>query len=591
MKNKKRILAFWLAFSMAFSLAGCGVENSENEKSKHWEKLKAENAESSDTEGITGNTNSTVSDTTSDDNGKADSDNSWEKASTTAYGKYPELVTYTLGQLNGANNSNLPEGNTYEDNAYTRYLKEILNVQNQSIYMEREDRYNDYVNVLVNDHTLPDVLVVCDRETLYNLVENDLIEDLTEVYANCTSPRIKAMYNSYGSQLLGAGTFDGKLMALPEAVIDHGPCLLWLRKDWMEQLGLEEPESFEEAMDIIQAFQENRMGAEEGEEPVGLVCDTNLVSVTSQNYSVEPVFEKFYAYPRRWIKDENGEIVYGSRTKETKSALAYLRELYKRGILDQNFALRAQNNLRDLVVEGKCGAFFGLWWTPNNPLMDEIENDPEADWEPYYLTADYQEKNNVYTSFSDNKYVVVRKGYEHPEIIMKIVSVLFDYSRFEDKENADEINSYFGLNVDPTARPLVINVDYNEAIYNVTKDIRRVIAGTQKESNLSALEKSYYSACIKYLSGEDVTAEDWAAYKSRISAVGVLVDGNYKPLQRQYLEESDGEVPNILASLEKNAFIQLIMGEQPMDYFDTFVQEWYAQGGQELTEKIREENS
>ena len=591
MKNKKRILAFWLAFSMAFSLAGCGVENSENEKSKHWEKLKAENAESSDTEGITGNTNSTVSDTTSDDNGKADSDNSWEKASTTAYGKYPELVTYTLGHLNGANNSNLPEGNTYEDNAYTRYLKEILNVQNQSIYMEREDRYNDYVNVLVNDHTLPDVLVVCDRETLYNLVENDLIEDLTEVYANCTSPRIKAMYNSYGSQLLGAGTFDGKLMALPEAVIDHGPCLLWLRKDWMEQLGLEEPESFEEAMDIIQAFQENRMGAEEGEEPVGLVCDTNLVSVTSQNYSVEPVFEKFYAYPRRWIKDENGEIVYGSLTKETKSALAYLRELYKRGILDQNFALRAQNNLRDLVVEGKCGAFFGLWWTPNNPLMDEIENDPEADWEPYYLTADYQEKNNVYTSFSDNKYVVVRKGYEHPEIIMKIVSVLFDYSRFEDKENADEINSYFGLNVDPTARPLVINVDYNEAIYNVTKDIRRVIAGTQKESNLSALEKSYYSACIKYLSGEDVTAEDWAAYKSRISAVGVLVDGNYKPLQRQYLEESDGEVPNILASLEKNAFIQLIMGEQPMDYFDTFVQEWYAQGGQELTEKIREENS
>ena len=591
MKNKKRILAFWLAFSMAFSLGGCGVENSENEKSKHWEKLKAENAESSDIEGITGNTNSTVSDTTSDDNGKADSDNSWEKASTTAYGKYPELVTYTLGQLNGANNSNLPEGNTYEDNAYTRYLKEILNVQNQSIYMEREDRYNDYVNVLVNDHTLPDVLVVCDRETLYNLVENDLIEDLTEVYANCTSPRIKAMYNSYGSQLLGAGTFDGKLMALPEAVIDHGPCLLWLRKDWMEQLGLEEPESFEEAMDIIQTFQENRMGAEEGEEPVGLVCDTNLVSVTSQNYSVEPVFEKFYAYPRRWIKDENGEIVYGSLTKETKSDLAYLRELYKRGILDENFALRAQNNLRDLVVEGKCGAFFGLWWTPNNPLMEEIENDPEADWEPYYLTADYQEKNNVYTSFSDNKYVVVRKGYEHPEIIMKIVSVLFDYSRFEDKENADEINSYFGLNVDPTARPLVINVDYNEAIYNVTKDIRRVIAGTQKESNLSALEKSYYSACIKYLSGEDVTAEDWAAYKSRISAVGVLVDGNYKPLQRQYLEESDGEVPNILASLEKNAFIQLIMGEQPMDYFDTFVQEWYAQGGQELTEKIREENS
>ena len=53
----------------------------------------------------------------------------------------------------------------------------------------------------------------------------------------------------------------------------------------------------------------------------------------------------------------------------------------------------------------------------------------------------------------------MRKGYEHPEIVMKIIRVLVDYSRFEDEENADEINSYFALNVDPTARPLVINGD------------------------------------------------------------------------------------------------------------------------------------
>ncbi len=602
-KNKKRMLAIGLAFSMAVSFGGCGAQSAGKEEAVSEEQA-GEGTEAlgqeadgevmeGDSDSADSSSGATVSadDTQTDSGNDAASDSAWKKASSTPYGKYPELVTYTLGQLSGANNSNLPEGNSYEDNAYTRYLKEILNIQNQNIYMERDDRYDDYVNVLVNDHTLPDVLVVCDRETLTNLVENDLVEDLTEVYANCTSPRIKAMYNSYGSQLLGAGTFDGRLMALPEAVIDHGPCLLWMRKDWIDQLGLEEPTTLEEAMDIIQVFQENRMGAEEGEDPVGLVCDTNFVSTTSQNYSVEPVFEKFYAYPRRWIRDENGEIVYGSLTEETRSAVAYLRELYERGILDQNFALRAQNNLRDLVVEGKCGAFFGLWWAPNNPLMDEIENDPDADWEPYYLTADYQEKNNVYTSFQDNKYVVVRKGYEHPEIVMKIISVLFDYSRFEDDENADEINSYFALNVDPTARPLVINVDYNEAMYNVTKDIRRVIAGTQKESNLSALEKSYYSACVRYLSGENATVEDWAAYKSRVSAVGVLVDGHYKPLQRQYLAESDGEVPNMLATLEKNAFIQMIMGEQPMEYFDTFVQEWYDQGGQELTEKIREENS
>ena len=140
-------------------------------------------------------------------------------------------------------------------------------------------------------------------------------------------PCITAMVPSFSVQDL-----DGKLMALPEAVIDHGPCLLWMRKDWMDQLGLAEPETLEEAMDIIQVFQENRMGAEEGEDPVGLVCDTNFVSTTSQNYSVEPVFEKFYSYPRRWIKDKDGEIVYGSLTEETDLPLlicvSYMKEEY-----------------------------------------------------------------------------------------------------------------------------------------------------------------------------------------------------------------------------------------------------------------------
>ena len=582
-KWKKRILCITLFFGLA--ITGCGSGATEEKENSQ---VLSEGSSSGDVL-----VNGKAEDSKEEDTTEADADK-WKRAAGTPYGKYPQLVTYTLGQMSGANNSNLPEGNTYEDNAYTRYLKQILNIQNRNIYMESEDRYDDYVKVLVNDHTLPDVLVVSDREILNTLVENDLVEDLTDVYENCASARIKAMYNSYGPQLLGAGTFDGKLMALPEAVIDHGPCLLWMRKDWINQLGLDEPQTLEEAMEIIRVFQENRMGAEDGEDPVGLVCDTNFVSTTSQNYSVEPIFEKFYAYPRRWIQDENGVIVYGSLTEETKAAVAYLRELYAQGILDQNFALRAQNNIRDLVVQGKCGAFFGLWWAPNNPLMDVIESDPQADWEPYYLTADYQQKDNVYTSFQDNKYVVVRKGYEHPEIVMKIISVLFDFSRYEGAEgtdDAEEINSYFALNVDPTARPLVINVDYNEAIYNVTKDIRRVMAGTQKESNLTALEKSYYDACMVYIDGTDATVEDWAAYKSRISAVGVLVDGHYKSVRRQYLAESDGEVPNILATLEKNAFIQMIMGEQSMDYFDTFVEEWYEQGGQELTEQIRKENS
>lgn len=513
----------------------------------------------------------------------------WDIAETSPLGKYPELVTYTLGQMKGTNNSNLPEGQTYEDNAYTRYLKKTLNVQNKNIFMESEERYDEALNILVKDRNLPDIFLVSDRETLEELVENDLIEDLTEVYKSCASDKIQEMYESYGKELLASGTFDGKLFALPETAIDDGSQLLWLRRDWMEQLGVKEPKTLDEALSVIRAFQENRMGAEEGEDPVGLVCDPGLVGTVSTSYSVDSVFEMFGAYPQQWIKNADGEIVYGSLTEETKEALGYLRELYKQGILDPDFALRAQNNIRDLVVNGKCGAFFGLWWTPNNPLMDEYRKNKETDWEPYYLTADAKRTVEVYSTFWDSKYVVVRKGYEHPEIVMKILSVLFDYSRYE-AEDADEVNSYFALNVDPTARPLMINVDYNEATYMVTRHIREALyspGDAKTREDLSAIEVSYFDACREYLGAEVSSVEAWAAYKSRISAVGLLVDANYHAPEKKYLGDGDGEIPQTLRSLEKKAFIQIIMGKKPVSSFDSFVEEWYRKGGDSLTERVR----
>ena len=60
---------------------------------------------------------------------ETDTQAKWQEAEHTPYGKYPETITYTLGKISGGNHSNLPAGDTYEDNGYTRYLKKMLNIQ------------------------------------------------------------------------------------------------------------------------------------------------------------------------------------------------------------------------------------------------------------------------------------------------------------------------------------------------------------------------------------------------------------------------------------------------------------------------------
>ena len=94
------------------------------------------------------------------------------KAMHTPLGKYPETVTYTLGKIAGANNSNLPVGDTYENNAYTRYLKKILNIQNEDVFeLQDGNTYEEAVNVAIEDRDIPDVLVVKGRDNLLRLIE------------------------------------------------------------------------------------------------------------------------------------------------------------------------------------------------------------------------------------------------------------------------------------------------------------------------------------------------------------------------------------------------------------------------------------
>lgn len=526
----------------------------------------------------------------SDDSGTADPESDqaeWEEAAHTPLGKYPETVEYTLGKISGANNSNLPAGDTYEDNAYTRYLKEILNIQNVDIFeLEAGGSYEEALEMSIADRSIPDVLVVNGRDNLEKLVKAGLVEDLTSVYEECTTDVIKEMYASYGEDLLGSATFDGKLYAFPNTAIDDGHMLLWLRADWIRELGLEEPRTMDEAMQIIKAFVENDIAGDG--RTVGLACSTGLIAGSSETYGVDGIFTKFGSAPEKWILDDEGNVVYGSVTSETKEALRYLNRLYQDGILDSRFLLRKTDNIDELLINGYCGAAFGRWWAPNNPLSLSYSEDKSAEWKPYLFAEDVQDEPQTFESYDEWMYVVVRKGYEHPEIVGKYVSAIFDYSRYEDDHYASEVNDYFSINVDPTARPMNINVDYIDALYRCGDNLQKALEREISVTELSGLEKSYYNTCRSFLNGNLTTANGWAAYASRIQAVEVLDSIGTRKKPAISLGAADADIPQNLQDLESTAFLKIIAGEEPVDYFDTFVQEWYAGGGGELTENVRD---
>lgn len=522
----------------------------------------------------------------------------WKTAETTPFGRYPEEVIYTLGKMTGMNNSNLPKGDTYEDNGYTRYLKKQLNIQNKDVFEAGEnDNYQETVSMTIASRELPDVMVVNDMDMLQLLVDNDLIEDLTQVYEDCTSSRIKDIYNSYGSEILDNVTFDGKLMALPETNIDDGPSLCWLRKDWMDKLGLDAPKTVEDVENIVHEFVQKDPGGNGKGETVGLVCDDELTGGCGYSYEYQNdiIFASFGAFPKQWIYNKDGEVVYGSVQNEAKAALGKLRKMYQQGTLDNNFLMRESNNIIELIVSGKCGSFFGPWWSPNNPLMSAMQKNPNAEWQPYLIQTDKDGQTSFASQNPNDKYVVVRKGYKHPEIVMKIVSVLFDDLRY-DEEDVREMERYYQDNVDPTARPLAINVDYKDALMRCYDSLKDAIQGRKKLEDLGLLEGAYYISCSKYLDRKKDTSaqkswEDWAAYASRMTACSVLRKGQTRQVKSLFFGETKTMKSNWwrLEELEKKVYLEIVTGQKPLSYFDEFVKEWNRQGGEKIRGEVAQE--
>lgn len=509
------------------------------------------------------------------------------KASTTPYGRYSKTVTYTLAHLTGVNNSNLPKGETYEDNAYTRYLLKKLNVQNKDVIEAYNTDYTSKVHHAILSKDIPDVMIVENLDDLDYLIEHNMIEDLSDAYKNCASKRIKDMYSSYGSSILDHVSKNGKLYAMPETNIDDGPNLFWCRYDWLKECGLKAPKTLSDVEQIVEVFRKKKHSD-------GLLADTALTAGTgySSEYLLNLYFASANVYPKQWIKQKDGSIRYDSINKNAKKVLAHLHTLYDKGILDQHFLLRTSDNIVDEITSGKCGAFFGPWWVPNNPLIEAVKKNSKVQWMPYRIQTSTNGTTSYHSVNPSSKYVVVRKGFKHPEIIFKIISVIFDYLRYDNK-NVSSINRYYALNVDPTARPISINVDYRDALTRSYRSIQWILDGHQVTKNISSINVSYASACQAYLNkSKKNQAENWAAYSSRIQALKLIDTKKVKRVECVNIESNESSIKKTyyLTQLENQTYLKIISGKASADSFDQFVKDWKENGGNALTKEVEKDS-
>lgn len=145
-----------------------------------------------------------------------------------------------------------------------------------------------------------------------------MIEDLTDVYNNSACDTVKESYESYGdNNPLNTVTFDGKIMAIPKTQLSDGQDFLWVRKDWLDKLGLEEPSTMDEVADMLRAFVNDDPDGDGEADTIGLAMRSDVYGGYPNNtFGIDNIFTAFGAYPSIWITAEDGTAVYGQFRKK-----------------------------------------------------------------------------------------------------------------------------------------------------------------------------------------------------------------------------------------------------------------------------------
>ena len=520
------------------------------------------------------------------------------------FSKYAETVTVHLG---GSMNPNakILDGMSYEDNAYTRFLKDDLNIEVVYDWIASSSDYDEKMNLCIGSGTIPEMMNV--NATQYRaLLKYDMIQPLDQYFEDYASDKLKGFVESGGEELKKCITNDkGEMMAIPAPSMMVGEMNeMWIRQDWLDNLGLEVPRTWDEMAAVAEAFVTQDPDGNGEDDTIGILGPGNsnhINDIGDNQFGLDPLFCSFQSYPQYWLQDEDGTVKYGSIQPETRVALEKIQKLYTDKLIDPEMLVR--NNCQEAVLSGKVGIFFGPWWS--GYTVGEATLAGEADWRAYFTPL--SEDGKYYTHMPDptSKYVVVSKSCKNPEAAFKIISYLVAN---EQQWTDDDITSSEMSCAD--FYPLWNGYDNADEIEVSTDTLEKYLAGeiTMDDVDFSQhkLLKSDMEAVteLKKEPYDDFSLDKWnldsdLAKTNLPRLVSLLVGGapyvndKYIPVYNAYsgqTETMQAKWAN-LKKMEEETFAKIVMGKADISEFDTFVENWKSQGGDQILKEINDELS
>lgn len=538
MKNAKKLVALLLSLALVLSLGACGGNGGSSTSSE-----------------------ASPSSTTEESGAAAESgDESQAETAETGEFQLPIVDEPTTLSYFVADDSNAAIMTTdWNDNEFYQEMERRTGVHLEFEMVSSAD-YQTNFNLMIASGNLADMIYVGASyyaEGVDAAIDDGYFLDLTDLVDEYMPNYEKVRTSDVQYELLST-TDSGRLGAVYELrQSKQGPWLgLWIRQDWLDDLNLDTPVTFDDYHEVLTAFK-NEKGA-----------TAPLILNFSGSDGEFGTMSGGLNVLNSWQLDETGKVNFGPYMDAWKEYVTIMHQWYTEGLIDPDF-MATDERTADMakVVTGASGVFAALYTMPSvyeaaseDPNMNLAPVNPpvmnEGDEGHIRLRDSYTSGNTAISADSENWEVALRwLDYLYTEEGALLANYGVEGDTFEFDENGEPVftdkilNNENGWTMTQTVasylcpsagianwsdwtRELAGVPEKDQACYDVWSEfsddwrLPSSVTLTQDESTERAALYADISTIVKeqtaqFISGALDIESNWDAYISALEASGM----------------------------------------------------------------------
>lgn len=502
------------------------------------------------------------------------------------------------------------DGEGPEDNVWTR-LYEEMGINGKVLFSVDSTQLDTRLATAIAADDYPDIL--CGSITdMVEYAKGGKIADITEVFDEYASDELKEYLNYGGINVLDSCMIDGKLYGLAQANESQAEgMMMFIRQDWLDNLGLSIPKTVEELKAVAKAFTEEDPDGNNVDDTYGLVL--NGKDGFTFWSGVQAFFEGYGAAPGYWSDnftfiERNGTVIWGGAlAEEMKTALADLQEMYANGWLAKDFGTMGYKQIIEEFTSGNCGIFFAPRWGVMSRYAELLKNDIHAEISAALIPDGMgMGSSKAYVPMTTANVWMISSKCEHPEALIKLMNLSV---RFLANYENEEERKIFVSDADGYSGWKAAWISFQKpgnAVDTMVRMRKALETGCITDDMTEENVREYHQMMLFYEAKEEGTLaglleNNDGDIKAGAAAVGFYPEESGGKVMLQQLAENRivysvyNTIPtekmvscySVLNKLAFEKIVRIICGES-VETYDDFLESWMSLGGREATREAQE---